>query len=206
MNRSMIQKFKKTYSISEMLSTSEMEELNEVADRKVDEMFRNKIVTSPESVVSDTKVGLLMEAMVAKVIGGKINSHQEHNFKDWNTYAYDVVGPNSELIEVKAFKGFGKYIRFNTNYSSERKKATTGSYPVKAVNLSTFEKNSHRLDNLVFCTISGDTFYVNYLIDSKSFNRYVMTTDYNDPRFSKLPTNGYNNVRAIKEGNCIQFR
>ncbi len=161
---------------------------------KYDEILRNKIPTHPESLYSDIKIGVITEMAIAEIISGRLNPSPKHDYTDWTTYAYDVLGPNQELIEVKRISRDDTYIRFNLK--NFRKK------PKKATYLDTFIKNCHRLDNLILVDIdfSKGILIPKYIIDAKTFKKYVGKGDW-----SCAPTHWYNNKLAIKTGHCFKF-
>lgn len=161
---------------------------------KYDEILRNKIPTHPGSLYSDIKIGVITEMAIAEIIGGKLNPSSKHDYTDWTTYAYDVLGPSQELIEVKRISRNDRYIRFNMKGCRP--------YPPKATYLDTFFKNCHRLDNLILVDVdfSKGILIPKYIIDAKTFKKYVGLAE-----ASYAPTHWYNNNWAIKSGHCFKF-
>jgi len=181
------------FDISHLFENSLVQERT---DFKYDEILRNKIPTHPESLYSDIKTGVITEMAIAEIIGGQLNPSPNHDHTDWKTYAYDILGPNQELIEVKRLFRNDRYIRFNM------KDHDRPYDPPKATYLDTFFKNCHRLDSLIFTDIdtSREVLIPKYIIDAKTFKKYVGLAE-----ASYAPTHWYNNNWAIKAGHCFKF-
>ena len=179
------------YDISHLLEDSSIIERTKF---KFDEMLRNKNPNHLESLYRDTRVGVITETAIAEILGGKINPSSHHDYRDWKTYAYDVLGPNQELIEVKRISRDDDYVRFNLKNFREK--------PTKATYLDTFIKNCHRLDNLILVDVdfSKGILIPKYIIDAKTFKKYVGRGDW-----LCAPTHWYNNKWAIKVGDCFEF-
>lgn len=163
-------------------------------NNKVGEIMVNKTPTFLRSLGMDVRNGVVTEFAVADAIGGSINQ-LSHDVKDWNSYAYDVIGSNGEKIEVKRLPiSYGeKYFRFNLKNFAEN--------PPKATYLDTFVKNSSKLDFLVLVEIRGDLIIPRYCIDAKTFTRYMGKADYD-----YVPTHWYNLPKATREGNCFSIQ
>ena len=179
------------------ITTASVYENHDVKTRvneKVAEITQNKVPTFLESLVNDVTSGVVTEFALADAVGGKINP-AKHVYSDWTSYAYDVIGADGSLIEIKRLPtAYGeKYFRFNMKNFREN--------PPKATYLDTFVKNSERLDYLVLVELSVDGFVKpRYCIDAKSFTRYIGKADYD-----YVPTHWYNLPKAIKDKKCYDL-
>lgn len=170
--------------------------LDKIVKYKFDEMKRNKNPRSLKTLYQDIRKSLITEIAIAKLISGKPNPNFVHDSSDPETYAYDILGPEGERIEIKCLSRDDDYVRFNLESSNKRLEYPASRSPW----LDNFIKNCGYLDYIIFCSLSNDILTVKYIINSKTFKKYVDLSE-----ASYAPTHWYNNKWAIKTGDCFKL-
>lgn len=161
-------------------------------DRLYKEITKNKIPTYEESLKRDIATGLILELGVANIISGSYND-SDFDVSDWRTYAYDLIGPNGELIEVKRNNFNNKCL--NINFKNE-------DYDGKYSFYDTFSKNCHRLDYLIVADIVENTVKIQYLINAKNFNNYLQKSN----KVQGGSSHFFKNFPAENNGDLIEFK
>lgn len=131
------------------------------------EISSNKNPTFAETLLQDIKIGLTIELGVAAIIGGRYNNIP-FDVNDFDSYGWDILGPNNEKIEVKRKNRTHKYLNFNFK---------TEEYDGKYSFYDTFYKNCDKLDFLIVADIVDNCVTIEYLINAKTFRMYVQQSN-----------------------------
>lgn len=130
---------------------------------------------------------LVLERGFAKLIGGRTNP-LEFDYTNPESYAYDIIGPNGEHIEVK------------------RKRDRTFKWVLDGnagkIDLSSFKKHNHLIDYLVGGDIIKrmDNEYLiryDFIAKAKTFFDFERKSDYNSEYM-------YKSLVAMRRGDCYE--
>jgi len=174
----------------------------EYVDKKKIEIEKNKIPSHKSQLRVNLEMGLALEVAIASLIGGKRNP-LEHDASNWESYAYDVLGPNGERIEIKTRPERSKedHLRFNLkgNFIGNN----TGPDAIAASYYDSFLKHSQKLDFLIVGTVDkqNKTARIKAVFDAKRFKNYVAQS-WNP----KVPTHYFNVNRALLNNDMIKIK
>ena len=156
-----------------------------------DEITSNKQASFPESLFTDIALGLVLELGVAKIIGGTYND-KEFDYTDPETFAWDILGPRGQKIEVK---------RKNKNFKCLNLNFKNEEYQGKYSFYDTFFKYCDRLDYLVVADIVDERVQIEYIIFAKHFRNYIQSSN----KIAGGSSHFFKDYPAENNGDLIRF-
>lgn len=156
-----------------------------------DEITSNKQASFPESLYTDIALGLVLELGVAKIIGGTYND-KEFDCTDPETFAWDILGPRGQKIEVK---------RKNKNFKCLNLNFKNEDYEGKYSFYDTFYKYCDRLDYLVVADIAAERVQIEYIIFAKHFRNYIQASN----KIAGGSSHFFKDIPAENNGDLIRF-
>lgn len=178
------------------VASLDVDYINENTDRLYEEITTNKIPNHANTLRTDIRNGLILELGISKMIGGQYNNKQ-HDFMDWETYAYDI-SKGDQLIEIK--RNNPAFQHYNINIKKDIVKGVNyGKYSY----YDTYFKHYNKLDYLITGYVQDGKIYAQYLIDSPNYMNYVRRSKFTRPNGNSTH---YFDVRSAKaRGHLIEF-
>ena len=177
------------YEISEQINSmvQEIKENNQTHGR------------NEPTLINHVKSGVILEKGLAKLIGGTIN-RQAHNFRDPETFAWDVEADGIRF-EVKSSPKGDTWFNFNL-----RSEETASCELLSRVNLSTFLNNLNTVNFLIagfYEPYGEDGHFVKFkwLMGSRTFPNYIKKSSARN----RGTTNYYHIKQGKQNGHCVEL-
>ena len=126
------------------------------------------------------------------VRGGGTYNDKEFDYTDPETFAWDILGPNSQKIEVK---------RKNRNFKCLNLNFKNEDYEGKYSFYDTFFKYCDRLDYLVVADIVDEKVQIEYIIFAKHFRNYIQSSN----KIAGGSSHFFKDYPAENNGDLIRF-